>query len=207
MIAPNDQIADEVAALRHRGIEAVTECFERYRDRLRLFTIHRTDERVLGRVDWEDILQETFIVIQRRYQEFVEQPRTPFYLWMRSQAARVIADLHRKHLGTQKRSVEREVSLHERLPLQSSSEALGDLLQASGISPSTAVIRREQLATLRSTMRQLSQNDREILVLRHLEHMTNGEVACVLGIDKSAATKRYIRALKRMRSSFRKLVS
>ena len=81
------------------------------------------------------------------------------------------------------------------------------LAASQRISPSTAVIRRVQFATLHSNSRQLSQNDREILVLRHLEHMTNGEVAAVLGIDKSAATKRYIRALKPMRSSFRKLVS
>jgi RNA polymerase sigma-70 factor (ECF subfamily) len=45
----------------------------------------------------------------------------------------------------------------------------------------------------------LEQNDREVLVLRHLEELSNNEVAQVLGIDKYAASKRYLRALERLR--------
>ena len=41
--------------------------------------------------------------------------------------------------------------------------------------------------------------DREILVLRHYEQMTNGDAAAVLGLEKSAASKRYTRALERLK--------
>ena len=41
--------------------------------------------------------------------------------------------------------------------------------------------------------------DREILVLRHYEQLSNGEAAQVLGLDKSAASKRYVRALVRLK--------
>jgi RNA polymerase sigma-70 factor (ECF subfamily) len=41
--------------------------------------------------------------------------------------------------------------------------------------------------------------DREVLVLRHLEQLTNDETALVLGIKKSAASQHYIRALKRLK--------
>jgi len=189
----------ELNALKARGVAAATEFFERDRERLRLFVMHRTDERLLGRVDWDDVLQETFLVVQKRYPEFVASPKVPFYVWMRSLAGQVLIDLHRRHVGAQKRTVGREVSLHQRLPFQSTSASLGSLLAASGRSPSNAAMQAEQLEQLRESMEQMSDMDREVLVLRHMEHMTNGEVAASLGIDKSAATKRYMRALKRIK--------
>lgn len=196
---PDKQIADEVKELKARGIHAATEFFERDRQRLRLFVKHRTDERLLGRLDWDDVLQESFIVVQGRFSDFVARPSVPFYVWIRSLTGQVLIDLHRKHLGTKMRSVQREVSLRERLPFQSTSNALGSFLVASGLSPSRAAMRAEQLELMRETLQSMNDMDREVLLLRHMEQMTNGEVAAALGIDKSAATKRYIRALKRIR--------
>ena len=40
--------------------------------------------------------------------------------------------------------------------------------------------------------------DREVLALRHLEELSNEETAKVLGLRKSAASNRYIRALTRL---------
>ncbi len=42
--------------------------------------------------------------------------------------------------------------------------------------------------------------DREILVLRHFEELSNGEAAQVLGLSKSAASNRYIRVLERLKA-------
>jgi len=41
--------------------------------------------------------------------------------------------------------------------------------------------------------------DREVLALRHFEELSNGEVAQVLGLSKTAASNRYIRALERLK--------
>ena len=41
--------------------------------------------------------------------------------------------------------------------------------------------------------------DREVLVLRHFEQLTNAEAARVVGIEERAAGKRYLRALARLR--------
>ena len=195
----SDEIASEVRALQERGVEAATEFFEANRHRLRLFIMHRTDARLLGRLDWDDVMQETFIVVQTRFRDFVESPGVPFYVWMRALAGQVLIDLHRKHLGAKKRTVDREVSLHQRLPYQSTSISLAALLSAGGVTPSKAAVRTEQIEMLRQSIDEMSDMDREVLVLRHMEQMSNGEVAHALGIDKSAATKRYIRALKRIR--------
>jgi len=44
--------------------------------------------------------------------------------------------------------------------------------------------------------------DREVIALRHFEELSNVETAEILGIETSAASKRYLRALKRMREIF-----
>ncbi len=194
----HSEISLEVAALRDRGAEAASEFFERDREKLKRFVMHRMDGRLLGRLDWEDVLQEGFLVVQNRYQDYVASPSVPFYIWMRSITGQVLIDLHRKHFNVQQRSVSREVSLHQQLPFQSTAESLGNLLAGSGTSPSGVVIRAEQAHELRRVLAGMSELDREVLVLRHLEQMTNSEVASVLGIDKSTATKRYIRALTRL---------
>ena len=41
--------------------------------------------------------------------------------------------------------------------------------------------------------------DREVLALRHFEQLSNAETAEVLGIKEAAASKRYLRALKRLK--------
>lgn len=197
----DEDISREVQSLRARGLDAVTEFFERDRERLRMFVMHRTDERLLGRLDWDDVLQETFIVVQNRFQDFIRKPGVPFYVWMRTLAGQVLIDLHRKHLNAQRRDVGREVSLHKKLPYQSTSASLGNLLAAKNSTPSNAVMRAEQIERMKEHLDSMSELDREILVLRHMEQLTNGEAAHVLGIDKSAATKRYVRALKRLREA------
>ncbi len=67
-------------------------------------------------------------------------------------------------------------------------------------SPSQAAVREERASVLRAALDQLNEKDYEVLVLRHLEELTNNEVAEILGIDKYAASKRYLRALRRLRS-------
>ena len=195
-----EQIKKEAEILKGGGIDAATSFFEQNRERLRLFMIHRTNQHLLKRIDWDDVLQETFLVIQKRFHEFVDSPRVPFYVWMRAMAGQVLIDLHRQHLGAQVRTVHREVSIHSRLPFQSTATSVAGLLAASGTSPSRAAIRSEQIETLRATLDQMNELDREVLFMRHMEQMTNGEVADALNIKTSTATKRYIRALKKIRS-------
>lgn len=196
-----DSIAREADAPRERGVAAVTEFFEHHRERLRAFVKHRTDERLLGRLDWEDVMQDAFLVIQRRFPDFVAKPTVPFFIWMRAMTAQVLIDLHRKHLVMQKRNAGREVSIHQRLAFQSTSASLAHLLTSSGTSPSHAAIRAEQLECVKLCLANMSKLDREVLVLRHMEQLSNGEIAHVFEIDKSAATKRYVRALRRLRQA------
>ena len=65
--------------------------------------------------------------------------------------------------------------------------------------PSEAAIRAETKLRLQEALNGMDPVDREVLALRHFEHLSNAEAARVLGIKEAAAGKRYLRALERLR--------
>ena len=66
-------------------------------------------------------------------------------------------------------------------------------------------MREELLDQLREALDGMDELDREVLALRHFEELTNNEVAEVLGLQKAAASNRYVRALKRLKGILEKL--
>jgi RNA polymerase sigma-70 factor, ECF subfamily len=173
---------------------------ESYRDRLRRLVALRLDPRLRGRVDVSDVIQEGYLDAARRLGEYLADPgRMPFYLWLRFLVGQRVADQHRRHLGAQGRDAGREVSLARAAMPEASAALLAAELLGKLTSPSQAAIRAERGRRLREALEALDPIDREVLVLRHYEQMSNGEVAAVLGLDKSAASKRHVRALARLR--------
>ena len=125
----------------------------------------------------------------------------PFFLWLRLVTGHRLAKLHRYHLGTQMRDAAREVSIfHGALP-EASSAVLAAHLLGRADSPSEEASRSERRTRLHTAINRLESLDREVLSLRHFEQLTTAEVATVLGINKAAAGKRYVRALARLRES------
>src|SRR5205807_7053267 len=106
--------------------------------------------------------------------------------------------LHRHHLGTQMRDAGREVSLYRGALPAASSAALAAQLLGRHTSPTQAAVRAERLLRLQEALNSLDPIDREVLSLRHFEELNRAETAQVLGIEESAAAKRYVRAMKRL---------
>ena len=77
--------------------------------------------------------------------------------------------------------------------------ALVEQLTGGVTGPSTAAARVEVKAQLNEALGQMDPIDREVLALRHYEHLTSSEAAQVLGIQEDAASKRYLRSLRRLR--------
>lgn len=191
----------EVRRLADHGSTAAAELFEEYRERLRLMVKFRLNDRVLGRVDPDDVLQEASLEVTRRVDDYLKDPRVPPFVWMRMITLQKTIDVHRRHLGAGKRNAAQDMRFGQHVPWKSTSLSLAAQLVASITSPSEAMIRQEALQQMGDALDELSEQDREILVLRHLEELSNNEAAAVLGLDKSAATKRYIRALKRLKEA------
>jgi RNA polymerase sigma-70 factor, ECF subfamily len=177
----------------------LTDLFERHRSRLRLMVHLRLDRRVQARVDSSDVLQEAFLEAAERYERYRANPTMPPFLWLRFLVGQRLVQMHRQHLGVKARSAGREVSLfHGALP-QANSESLAAQLLGKLSSPSQAAMRSELQVRLQEALNSMDEFDREVLVLRHFEQLTNVETAQVLGIQQRAASKRYVTALRRLK--------
>jgi RNA polymerase sigma-70 factor, ECF subfamily len=178
---------------------ALAELFARYRDRLKRMVRLRLDHRLAGRLDPSDVIQDTFLDVSRRFPEYASHPSLPFFLWIRSLAGQRLVDLHRMHLGAKMRNAGQEVSLHRGALPAVSSVSLANQLLGRLTSPTAAAARTEMQIRLQDALNQMDPIDREVVVLRHFEELDNAETAEILGLQPSAASKRYIRAIRRLK--------
>jgi RNA polymerase sigma-70 factor (ECF subfamily) len=180
--------------------EALAVLFSRHRARLRRMVEFRLDDRLSGRVSPSDVLQEAYIDALKRLRHFYQDPDVPFFLWLRWLTVQRLIAVHRQHLGAAGRDASKEVSFGRPGPFDASAARMSALM-AELTSPSQAAQRDETVAHVRQALERLDPGDREILALRHFEELSNRETAAVLGIQSAAATKRYVRALERLRKA------
>jgi RNA polymerase sigma-70 factor (ECF subfamily) len=183
--------------------EALGQVLEPHRARLRRMVALRLDRRLQSRVDPSDVIQEAYVEAARRLPEYAANPAMPFYLWLRLLAAQRLVDQYRRHFGTQARDITREFTLYRGAMPEATSAALAAHLLGRITTPSEAAVRAERRIRLQEALNQMDPLDREILALRHFEQMINGEAATALELDKSAASKRYARALVKLKEILR----
>ena len=179
--------------------QAMGELFGRYRERLRRMVRLRLDRRLQGRLDPSDVLQEAYIDVSNRASEYAGNPSMPLFLWLRLITGQRLLALHRQHLGAQMRDAGQEVSLYRGALPQATSVSLANQLLGKLTSPTEAAVRAEMQLRLQEAINGMDPMDREVLTLRHFEELSNNEVAEILGIQKAAASNRYMRALKRLK--------
>jgi RNA polymerase sigma-70 factor, ECF subfamily len=198
----DERTAALLERLRGDDGEALGELFMLHRERLWRMVYVRLDRRLANRVAPDDVLQETFLDVARRIGEYLADPAVPFYVWLRFLAIQRMQIVHRAHLGAQARDVSREVALPQGGAPPASPESMAGQLVSKMTSPSQAAIRHELQEHLRAALEAMDPIDREVLALRHFEELGNNEVAQVLGISREAASKRHVRALKRLKKVF-----
>ena len=180
--------------------QALNELIGRHRARLRRMVELRLDRRLQSRIDASDVIQEAYVEVVRRLGEYLSEPSYPLFLWLRLIVGERLLKLHRHHLGTKMRDAELEVSIYRGALPAASSAALAAQLLGKHTSPTQAAMRAERMMRLQEALNTLDPMDREVLSLRHFEEMSLAETALSLGIEQSAAAKRYIRALKRLKA-------
>jgi len=176
--------------------QALDSLLARYRPRLHAFVRVRLDPRVRSRLDASDVVQEVQLRIAGRIGEFLERRPMPFHLWARKLAYERLLNAQRGHRAAARRSVDREVALPDR-----SSLLLAQPLLARGTSVSRRLAALEYAERVSRAVAELPADDREILLMRHVEQLPYKEIACLLEIESAAARKRYGRALLRLRTA------
>jgi RNA polymerase sigma-70 factor (ECF subfamily) len=181
------------------------ELLARHRKRLRRMVALRLDRRLQGRIDASDVIQETYMEAWSRLPEYVREPKMPFFLWLRLLTGQKLVTLHRHHLGVEMRAASLEIALYRGTMPEASSAALAAQLLGHDARPSEAAIRAELKIQVQEALNHLDAIDREVLALRHFEQLSRAECAQVLSLSDGAVSKRYFRALKRLKETLRSL--
>ena len=205
MTGDSGEVSDLLRRAAAGDEQALQDLFGRYRDRLKRMVHLRLNRRLQGRVDDSDVLQEAYLDVSRRLPEYLANPTLPFFLWLRHLAGLKLAEVHRRHLGTQRRDADREVTLHRGGLPEADSVSLANQLLGKLTTPSQAAIKAETRLFVQEALNSMDPLDREVLALKHFEQLSTSEIAAVLGLSKAGAGSRYLRALKRLREILERL--
>lgn len=185
--------------VRSGDADAINSLLKRHRDVIKQMIDRRMDRGVRQRVDASDIVQDVMIEANRRLGDYLANPTMPFQLWLRHMARDRLVDAHRRHRVAATRSVDREVPLVIPSTGDQSQVDMGGQITDRGLTPAAAATWHELERRFAAAVELLEEGDRQIVLLRHFEHLSTAEVAEVLGLSKPAAGMRYLRAMRRLR--------
>ncbi|MCZ2343532.1 MAG: sigma-70 family RNA polymerase sigma factor [Bacteroidales bacterium] len=195
--ADTDRLLDDARDGKPGAVDAL---LGQYREPLRHIVDLRLDPVLARRVDASDIVQDVLLEANQRLTEYLKSPDMPFHLWLRHLAQDRIIDTHRRHRLAQRRSIDREQPIHRPAWLDDgSSVSLVAQLVDQDRTPASEAIQEELTRRLHAAISSLSEDDRDIILMRHTEQLSNQEVAVLLGLTEAAASMRYLRALRRLR--------
>lgn len=188
------------------GDQTALDClFQRYYPRLLQFVRFKLCAGLASKVDPEDVVQEIFLDVANRRAELARQGIAAFRPWLFKIARDKCAQAVRRFFMVQGRDVTLEVPLGSPTG-DSSAIALADQLAAQLTSPSSQASRKEMIALMNAALEKLSEEHREVLLLRYFVGWSNDEIADYLGITKGGASNLYARAFKKLHKAFQGLL-
>jgi RNA polymerase sigma-70 factor (ECF subfamily) len=194
MTADPEQLLQEARAGDAATLGRLLELYRRY---LALLARVQIGQRLQGKVDASDLVQETFLEAHQNFDRFQGASEAQLVRWLRQILAAKLADLLRRYLGTRGRDVRLEREIAD--AFDHSSAVLDRGLVAPQPSPSQQAVRREQAVLLADALGELPDDYREVIVLRHLEGLTFPQVARQMGRSQDSVEKLWMRALMRLR--------
>ncbi|HJT77922.1 MAG TPA: sigma-70 family RNA polymerase sigma factor [Gemmataceae bacterium] len=199
---PNTPETQDLLDRARRGeAAAVEQLLAAHRGALRRMIDLRLDPALAGRIDASDVVQDVLLEASQRLRDYLRNPAMPFHLWLRHIARDHIIDAHRRHRVAQRRSLDREQPmLPAGLADRSSVELAARFLDPER-TPASAAMQHELERHLRTALAALNEDDREVICMRHFEQLSNQDVAAALGLTEAAASMRYLRAVRRLRSA------
>ena len=138
--------------------------------------------------DARDLAQEAFIAAYRALPKMT--PGRPFYPWLRG----ILLNRCRMFLRTRRRATMRRVAAAERPGHW-----------AIGVADTYTPAKRRTADLVRRALKELGPEDREILVLKHMEGYSYDELAAALGIGRGTVASRLYRARHRMQKALQEL--
>ncbi|MCA9138234.1 MAG: sigma-70 family RNA polymerase sigma factor [Planctomycetales bacterium] len=197
--ASDDLTETLLSAAREGDSDAVNRLLEKHRAPIRRLVELRLDRKVQRRVDVSDVVQDVMVEASGRLEKYLADPSMAFHLWLRQIAWDRIIDTYRRHRVSAKRNMDREQPIASPAGPDQSTMELAAQLCDPGLTPAAAATQREIAQRVESAIEKMDDQDREIILMRHYEHLSNLEIAEVLGLNTPAASMRYLRAVRRLR--------
>ena len=192
---PSELLEDSaVERLRTDGVRALSDLFVQERDRLKRLVERRLDRRLVTRLDASDVVQDAFVRASKQLNDYLDSPQMAPHAWLRVMTRRTVYDIHERHRDAQKRD-----------PAAEASPLLIEDLSTSLRRPDSDVALAELHRRINDQVTSMSENDRIVLTLRHVDELSIREIAEELGLAMDTAKKRYVRAIRRLRAACDKL--
>jgi RNA polymerase sigma-70 factor (ECF subfamily) len=183
--------------VRSGDAESLNELFCRHEAKLLRLIGIRMDARVRRRGDPEDVLQEARLRAIRRLDDYLSNSAMPFFLWISTITSETLIDFHRRHLGAKARDVRREARVDALSENGSDFVGSPNVIASKAPAPLVELERAETRRRVWAVLEAMNENDRDVLLLRLFEGLSNAETAIVLGLEERTASKRFQSALKR----------
>jgi len=187
-----------LSAARAGDSQALSHLFQSYQLELERMIDLRLEPALRRRMDPADIVQEAWVEIVKRFGEWSASGTIPFRVWLRLSTLQSLGQARRRHVAAGIRDVGREAPLADLRP-SVSAVALAEVFVASTTSPSAAAQREEVRQRVLAALSELDEIDREVILLRRFENLSNSEIAAELGIEPAAASRRFARAILRLK--------
>jgi RNA polymerase sigma-70 factor (ECF subfamily) len=180
----------------HAGsIEALGKLLEDFRPFLNRLAEEDLDSSLRPKEGASDLVQQSFLDAHRGFKDFRGHTQAELLAWLRHILQNNLLDLARRYHGTDKRRLQREVSLDKL--------ANADGLAGENSSVNSQANRREQWELVYQGLQRLSPEQRSAILLRHKEGKTFAEIGQVLERSEEAARKIWSRAIEELKRSLR----
>ncbi len=176
---------------------------ERYRGYLLMLAHRYLDERLRRRIDPADIVQHTFLEVQRDLGSFRGSHPAEFVAWIRNILKHNVASEVARHVTTQKRSMKREVQAPASPRGDGSGPDWLGQLPGTASSPSGKAMRAEAALHLIESLHSLPETQAEAIRLRYMEGLALSEIVERMGKSETAVAGLLKRGLQKLRGILR----
>jgi RNA polymerase sigma-70 factor (ECF subfamily) len=185
---------------RNAAAEDLGAILQLYWNYLHLLAEAQLDRRLRGRFSPSDLVQETFLEAHRDFPQFRGRTEAEFLAWLRQILVHNLIVAVRRHFEAGKRDVRREISLEQVCAEADASVAgLAAMAAQADTSPSAHVQHEELLVAVADNLAGLSQDYREVIVLRHLQGHSFAEIAERMNRNEGAVRMLWLRAVGQLR--------
>lgn len=168
-----------------------------YRGYLKVIARLQIGVRLQGKADASDLVQETLLRVHTAFPNFQGTTEQEWLAWLRQVLANTLANFVRRYVHAQSRDVNLEQQLKH--DIDETSMSIADIMVAKQPSPSEVAMQREHAVVLAALIEQLPEDYRQVVMLRHLQHLSFPEVAQRMDRSVDSVKKLWARALVQLR--------